>query len=154
MLRKENDMSEKVTRRQWREVAFLLIFEKQFIDSTLDEIIEDAKSVYTDDGDELYRLIASPDEFAVTLAKGACGKQEEADEIIKRNLKGWTIDRISKVSLAILRMAVYEMMYMDDIPVNVSINEAVELAKKYAADDDFAFINGTLGSVSRDIKEQ
>ena len=76
---------------------------------------------------------------------------EEIDEIIASHLKkGWTLSRISKPSLAILRLAVYEMKYLDNVPQSVSINEAVELAKKYTIDES-KFVNGILGTYSREI---
>ena len=62
----------------------------------------------------------------------------------------WSKERISRVALAIMRLAVYEMLYVDDIPVSVSINEAVELAKKYGGDEDSSFVNGVLGGISRE----
>ena len=72
--------------------------------------------------------------------------------MISKNLKaGWKINRISKVSLALLRLAVYEMLYRDDVPVSVSINEAVELSKKYTVKDDTSFINGVLGAVAKSL---
>ena len=78
-------------------------------------------------------------------------KHEEIDEIIASHLKkGWTLSRISKPSLAILRLAIYEMKYLDNVPQSVSINEAVELAKKYTIDES-KFVNGILGTYSREI---
>lgn len=73
----------------------------------------------------------------------------EIDEEISKYLKKWTIDRISKVDLSILRLAVIEIRFMDDIPENVSINEAVNLAKKFSDDDAPSYINGVLGSIVR-----
>ena len=70
--------------------------------------------------------------------------------LIKKE-QGWKISRISKISLALLRVAIYEMLYQDDIPVSVSINEAVELAKKYTGVDDSAFVNGVLGAVAKEL---
>ena len=68
----------------------------------------------------------------------------------QQNLKtGWTIERVSKVDLALLKLAIYEMKYADSVPDNVAINEAVELAKKYSSKDDASFINGILGAISR-----
>lgn len=77
-------------------------------------------------------------------------KKDEIDNTIKANLKDWTMDRISKVDISILRLAVGEMLHMDDIPVNVSINEAVEMAKKFSDDQAPRFINGVLGNVKND----
>ena len=76
---------------------------------------------------------------------------EEIDAKISENLDKWSIDRIAKTDLAILRTAVAEMLYVDSIPVSVSINEAVNLAKKYGDDRSYAFINSVLGKISRGI---
>ncbi|WP_432665215.1 transcription antitermination factor NusB [Wukongibacter baidiensis] len=73
--------------------------------------------------------------------------KETIDKLINDNLKGWDIDRLSKIDLAILRLGLTEMMYRDDIPVKVSINEAIELGKRYGTDDSSSFISGLLGSV-------
>lgn len=71
-------------------------------------------------------------------------KLEEIDEKIKKTSKGWSIDRIGKVELAILRLAVYEIEFDDDVPTGVAINEAVELAKKFGQKDSYSFVNGVL----------
>ena len=77
-------------------------------------------------------------------------KREELDEIIKKYLKNWTIDRISKVSLAVLRIAVYEIFYVEDISDEIAISEAVKIAQTYTLKDDVNFINGVLASVVKD----
>ena len=79
---------------------------------------------------------------------------EEIDRIISDNLDSWTLERIAKTDLAILRTAVAEMFYVDSIPVGVSINEAVELAKKYGDERSFAFINSVLGKISRSMETE
>lgn len=71
-------------------------------------------------------------------------KLDEIDEKIKKTSKGWSIDRIGKVELAILRLAVYEIEYDDDVPTGVAINEAVELAKTFGQKDSYSFVNGVL----------
>jgi len=76
---------------------------------------------------------------------------KEIDEMISRNLDKWTIDRIAKTDLAILRTAVAEMMYIESIPVGVSINEAVDLAKKYGDGRSYAFINSVLSKVESSL---
>ncbi len=133
-----------MTRKEAREQAFIMIFEKEFnSEYTLDEIIEAAKDA------ELFEA----DSFAVNLASKTLEDMDKLNELISSNLKGgWKLNRISKVSLAILRLAVCEMINFSDIPVSVSINEAVDLAKTYAADEDFSFVNGLLASVSRNLK--
>lgn len=126
-------------RRQAREEAFILIFEKQFNSAPIDEILEIAEEVRD----------LKPDDYINTVFKGVYDNLEALDEIISEKAIGWKIGRISKTSLCILRLSIFEIKFMDDIPVSVSINEAVELAKKYATPDDASFINGILSSVEK-----
>lgn len=78
--------------------------------------------------------------------------REDMDQLISANLKDWTIERISKVDLSILRLAVAEMLYMEDIPVSVSVNEAVEISKLYSDREAYKFINGILRNISRTLE--
>ncbi len=126
-----------MTRKMAREEAFILIFEKAFNDSTVDEILELAKDVR-----EL-----EPDEYIVRVFKGVFENIAELDGLISKNAVGWRIERISKTALAVLRLALFEIMFCNDIPSSVSINEAVELCKKYATKDDASFVNGILATV-------
>ena len=129
-----------MTRRQAREQAFTLIFEKSFHpEITVEEMISMAVEA---------RYLQT-DEFAVLLAKTADEQQPEIDSIIENNAIGWKKDRISRVSLSLLRLALCEMLFIEEVPTNVSINEAVELAKLYASQEDAAFINGVLGAAAR-----
>lgn len=73
------------------------------------------------------------------------------DNHIESHLEGWDLDRLAKVDLSVLRIAIYEILYRDDIPVEVSINEAVETVKRYSTEDSFKFVNGVLGSFVRDM---
>lgn len=130
-----------MTRRQAREEAFILIFEKEFNNNDVDEILDAAA--------EARDLV--PDEYVSTVFSGVSGSIAELDGIISENAIGWKIGRISKTSLCILRLAIYEMKYMSDIPVSVSINEAVELCKKYATENDASFVNGILSSVAKTL---
>lgn len=93
---------------------------------------------------------AAKKQAAETLA-AVQDHHEEIDKIISDNLDNWTLERIAKTDLAILRTAVAEMLYVDSVPVGVSINEAVDLAKKYGDERSYAFINSVLGKVSRSI---
>ena len=126
-------------RREAREQAFILAFEQTVNNDSIQHII-DAAGMTRD-------LIA--DEFAEKLAQGVEDHREELDEIISQYIRGWKMNRLSKTALTILRMAVYEIRFEKDIPAQVSANEAVELAKKYGASEDAAFINGVLASVIR-----
>ncbi|PXV93561.1 NusB antitermination factor [Lachnotalea glycerini] len=77
-----------------------------------------------------------------------CTKLPEIDSIINQIAEGWKTNRMSKVDLTIIRLAVYEMKFDDEVPVNVAINEAVELAKKFGGDDSSAFVNGILAKLA------
>lgn len=133
-----------MTRRKSRELAFILLFEKTFSQKSVRDILQDAGEARD----------VEEDAFAVSLAEGAEAKEKDIDNIIARYSKNWNTNRLSRVALSLLRLAVYEMLYVEDIPVSVSINEAVELAKKYGGDEDPAFINGVLGGVARRDEEQ
>ena len=137
-----SDNRNNISRYKMREQAFILCFEMLFSDTDIDELADNA-------GDARDEFLS---DYAVSCAKGVKEHGEEIDARISENLKaGWKISRISKVSLALLRLAVYEMLYRDDVPVSVSINEAVELSKKYSTKDDTSFINGVLGAVSKSL---
>ncbi len=128
-------------RRIAREEAFILIFEKQFNSAPVEEILEIANEVRD----------LKPDEYINTVFKGVYDNLEELDNIISEKAIGWKISRISKTSLCVLRLAIFEIKFMEDIPVSVSINEAVELAKKYASPEEASFINGILSSVEKSL---
>lgn len=87
------------------------------------------------------------DPFLEQIVFGTAKKLDELDEIIRPYLKNWKLERIGNVDRTILRMAVYEMQYIDDIPANVTINEAVELAKAYGDDTTKKFVNGVLSKL-------
>ncbi|MEI4800369.1 transcription antitermination factor NusB [Bacillus sp. NPDC077411] len=86
-------------------------------------------------------------EFLEALVFGCVEHKEVIDELIRQNLKKWKLERISIVDRSILRLAVYEMKYMEDIPHSVSINEAIEIAKAYGDEESRRFINGVLSSI-------
>ncbi len=133
---------ENISRYKVREQAFFLCFESLFSDTDIDELADNA-------GDARDEILS---EEAVERAKGVSANSEIIDEKISENLKsGWKLSRISKVSLALLRLAIYEMLFDESIPVSVSINEAVELSKKYTFEDDASFINGVLGAVAKTL---
>ena len=128
-----------MTRREARELAFILLFEMSFTGEPVGTILENAAES---------RDVES-DAFALSLAEGAAARLQEEDELISAFSRKWNKDRLSRVALSIMRLAIYEMEYEEDIPVSVSINEAVELAKKYGGEDDAPFVNGDLGGVAR-----
>ena len=132
-----------MTRSQSREQAFALLFEKSFNPETdMDDII--ALSLENE--------LIEPDEFASMLAQTAWDKLFSIDDIIEKYSKNWKKHRISRVALSAMRLSICELMYIPEVPVGTSINEAVELCKKYATAEDASFVNGVLGSVSREEK--
>jgi len=129
-----------MNRRQEREQAFILVFEKEFskdVDmQTIFEMAEESEFMI-------------PSDFSKKLALIVDENLEEIDKEVQEVSIGWNTGRMSKVALAIIRLAVAEIKYIDEIPVSVSINEAVELSKTYASTDDASFVNGVLGTISR-----
>lgn len=126
-------------RRDARESAFLLIFEKMFREESMSEIIDTAVESRAVELDDYSKAL-------VLKVEEVC---EELDSSIEMFLDKWKLNRIPKVTLAVFRLAVCELKYFPDIPVKVTINEAIELAKKYASEEDAAYINGVLGSYIR-----
>ncbi len=127
-------------RRLARKEAFGLLFEYSFQDEKTAEAIFDHALQARD---------FEPDEFVTRMVEGVISNLAHLDQTIEAHLKDWRKNRLSRVALTILRMAIYEIQYMDDIPDSVSINEAVELAKIFGNDKDAPFINGVLGNVVR-----
>lgn len=127
-------------RSEEREQAFCLLFQSLF---------------NTDENFEIYEEnIESVGDYARSIALGVEEKKDNLDELIEKYSKGWKVKRLPKINLAILRLAAYEILFVDDVPESVAINEAVELAKKYSGESDYSFINGVLGAlVKSEVKE-
>ena len=144
-----------MTRSTAREIAMHLIYEMSYHEETPEELL---RAVF-DEGyypklaeeSELYRdkPNAKQMRYIEDCVRGVCAKQEEIDGIIQQYAVGWKLSRISKVSLAVLRLAVYEILYVEDAPTGVVINEAVEIARRYEEEEKVSFINGILGSFAR-----
>lgn len=127
-----------MSRIKARETCFKLIFEYEFLkqknEITLDEFLS-SKDIEESDRD-----------YVVEIYDGVLSKEQELDEKIAKYLKGYTLERIFKVDLAILKLAIYEIDYLGEKP-SIVINEAVELAKRYSTDNSYKFINGVLASI-------
>ena len=132
----------KLTRSEARERAFLILFALNVNpDMDLEELPE---------ADE--EMDITMDEFARELVDSTVAHQEEIDRLIESRLKGWTLSRIPRTSLTILRLTCAQLLYFDDIPAGAAINEAVELSKHYGNEDDYVFVNGTLGAIARGME--
>lgn len=129
-----------MNRYKQREQALLLTFESQFHDISAEEIC----TLFEESVEELGA-------YSKTLFNGVYDNKNELDAKIEAFARGWRLSRIPKINIAILRIALYEIQYVDDVPASVAVNEAVELAKKYSGSDDASFINGILGSFVRSL---
>lgn len=136
-----------------REAAFILVFEKIFRrEDSCDEIIESAKEAEIFDFGEGAVDEKDFDKVSVSVFRGVYDNLDELDGIISSYSEKRQIGRISKVSLAVLRLAVYEIKHNDKVPTNVAVSEAVNLAKKYGFDADVKFVNGVLGRFAESVE--
>lgn len=128
-------------RRLAREVALKALFAvdlgKVKAERVLDDLLAEAD------------LPPRDAQFARELTLGTLAHREETDRLIARQAVGWTIERMATIDRNILRMALYEILYRDDIPDSVAVNEAVELAKRYGDAESSKFVNGILGEIVR-----
>lgn len=127
-----------MTRREARETVFALLYEYDF------NRADDPASVYANA--VTVRGIEENEYIRSTYA-GVCDKREEIDAKIEAAAKNWRVQRMSACTRTILRLAVYEMLFVDDIPVATAMDEAVELAKKYDDENAYAFVNGILSGI-------
>lgn len=144
-----------MSRKSAREVAVHMIYEYGYQASGIEEIlayrfspefletVREDFSIYTDIDDTQRAYIRR-------VVQGVEANLAQIDESIKKHSIGWNLKRISRIAMAIMRVAVFEANYLEEIPPSVAINEAVEIAKKYASSETVAFINGILGSVVRE----
>lgn len=129
-----------MTRREVREQMFVLLFQREFYG---EEQFEEQKETYLAN----HSLEEKDEKYILERLERIGELQGEIDAMISEHSRGWKIERIGKEELAILRLAVFEAMYDDEIPVGVAVNEAVELGKKYGAEGGASFINGMLGNI-------
>ena len=139
----ENGEILRYNRRTARDLAFKYVFQWNVIGSDIAEVME-----------ELYGMHFKPVdvEYIKNTVKTVIENKDMIDGLIEENSKGWKKDRLSSVCLAILRVALAEMYFMDDIPDKVSINEAIELAKTYDTPEVAVYVNGVLGKIQA-VKE-
>lgn len=128
-----------MSRRELRERIFLLLFRVEF--NHMEDMPEQLQLFFSEEESE-----STEEEKRYISGKygNIAAKLPEIDALINERAKGWTVERMGKVDITIIRLAVYEICYDDDIPTGVAINEAVELAKKFGQDESAGFINGVL----------
>ncbi len=127
-----------MTRSKIRENVFKMLFRVEFHDA--DELFEQLELL----NDELENPTYADREYIDKKSKDIIAHLDEIDAMIDEKSTGWKTKRMAKVDLSIIRLALYEIKYEEEIPTKVSINEAVELAKKYGSDESSAFVNGVL----------
>ena len=139
-------MGVEMSRKKARDNAFKCIYELEFIkDKNLDDIL---LNCYEENNNS-----EGEKQYIQMVLKGVKENIEKIDNIILSKLKNWSLDRIAKIDLAILRLAIYEIIYVDSIPDKVSANEAVELAKTYGNNDSKSFVNGVIAKVIEDKED-
>ena len=131
-------------RRNARKLAFYLLFQYDFADAA---DYEEVKNTFLTLNEE--EMTDNDRNYVIEKTDGTMANIDRIDEIIGNYAIGWSVDRLSKVDKAILRLAVYEIKFAPDVPDGVAVNEAVELAKEYGEDKSPAFINGVLNSISK-----
>jgi len=131
-----------VTRREIREHIFLMLFRKDFHEANE---LEEQMQLYLSGLEE---PTMEEQSYLTTRFHSVIEKLEEVDQILESTASGWNLNRMNKVDLTLLRLAVYEMRFDEDIPVKVAINEAVEMAKKFGGDESPSFINGVLAKLA------
>lgn len=126
-------------RREAREKALQELFQIELNEMSLDQAI---KNIMEDEQDD----------YMEKLVEGVMANKAEIDAIIEPNLDNWRMDRLSKVDLSLLRLSVYEIKYLDDVPNRVSLNESIEIAKIYSDEKSSKFINGVLANIAPEDK--
>ena len=128
-----------------RKHALQLMYQGEILEKTPRELIDNGQLVPETQG---------LGEYAPMLLDGAKENLEAIDELIESASDNWTLDRMPVVDRSLLRLTTYEMRYVDDVPVSVSINEAVNLAKEFGGDDSPRFINGILGRIATQLESE
>ena len=144
-----------MTRANARELAVHLIYGREFTGEEPETVVETrlAKEYYAklSAENEVYAERPSRQQMIYIdgVVSGVANRVDDLDAAIQKFSIGWDISRISRLTRSIMRLAIYEILYVDDVPTGVAISEAVRLAKKYDGDDTGSFVNGILGAFSR-----
>ena len=146
-----------MTRANARELAVHLIYSQSFTGEEPQQVVATRldKEYYKNLSEENDVYLERPSRVQLAyidgVVSGVANRQEELNEVISQFSIGWDVSRISRLTRAILQLAIYETRYVDDVPVGVAVSEAVRLAKKYDGQDTGSFVNGILGSFARSL---
>ena len=134
-----------MNRREARKQAFILLFQHKFQAEDMSELVSDFfENTKT----------GAQKEYIDSVVNGTISKLDEIDAVLSEYSKDWSVDRISSVSLAALRLGAYELLYCDDIPAPVSVSEAVSLAKEFEGEEAAPFVNGILGKLKDNLEKK
>lgn len=137
-------------RRQARIIAFQTLYRYDFTKEPLSRLLN-----FSWLGEEkMENMKAEVKNFAQVLISGTMDKLQEIDKVIGEHLDNWSFSRLAKVDRANLRLGVYGLLFLEDVPANVTIDESVEIAREYGTDDSYRFINGVLDSVNKELKKK
>ena len=146
-----------MTRGNARELAVHLIYAREFTGDEPQKVVADRldKEYYANLADENQVYTDRPSRAQVAyldnVVSGVANRSEELNEKIQQYSIGWDVSRISKLARTIMQLAIFEVLYVEDVPTGVAISEAVRIAKMYDGDDTGAFVNGILGAFARDL---
>ncbi|HIR31456.1 MAG TPA: transcription antitermination factor NusB [Candidatus Faecousia faecavium] len=146
-----------MTRGNARELAVHLIYGREFTGEEPEQIVSTRldKTYYRNLGAENDIYEERPSrvqmQYLDTVVSGVANRADELNEQISKYAIGWNVSRISRLTRCILQLAIFEILYVEDVPTGVAVSEAVRLAKKYDGDDTGSFVNGILGSFARSI---
>ncbi|PZE22050.1 transcription antitermination factor NusB [Paenibacillus xerothermodurans] len=142
-------------RRLARELALQSLYQMEMngVDAT-DAITHVVEEAQTDDEGQLKQSkdVIEPEDVRA-LVQGTINNKDRIDQLLLDYLKGWQMDRLSRVDREVLRLAAYEMVYREDVPPKVVVNEAIELAKHFGTEESGKFVNGVLGKMIKEIEE-
>jgi len=133
----------KISRRKAREEAIILLYQSDLLENDIEKIMVNEISL----GREI-------DAFTSDIVRGVKDNLEEIDTLIKRIVENWALERIAFIDRNIIRVGIYEMLYKNEIPLKVSVDEAIEIAKKFGQKEDTPkFVNGVLGKIFLEIQQ-
>ena len=141
----------KNNRRTWsRRAALQLLYSAEITDRSIVELLDAGDAIVLENEDQ---EAARPDDYAIALLQGVEEHREEIDDMVDSSSENWAIERMPIMDRSKNRIAVFEMMFLEDIPLSVSIDEAVELAKRYGGEDEsHRFVNGVLGQIAKHLE--
>lgn len=144
-------MTTKVHANSWsRRAALQVLYSAEITDRPLQEILDEGPCVFEDDEAS---QPAQLDEYALRLLQGVLENSEELDAVIDPCADNWTVSRMPIMDRSVLRLATFEMLHVDEVPISVSINEAVDLAKEFGGEDEsHRFVNGVLGQIAKQLE--